>query len=214
MKPALYCSLLGPYLTSGWSLLILYSYWSNQYDSNRKYLFNWWYLSGTCVVPPPFATFKLLQHCKVQFNKSSYFKNVFKISFLTNKNGAYNDVSDNVMGAVPWDTLPDEIWTFILSKSSIQTLIQTQNVNRRFESLVQSRVFQSILRLKVFLTTFIWYSSSEFSAKMAKKSKMFDWECKFAGKSYRNDIIPWSLFVKPDSSRSLFSKIFYTKKTQ
>lgn len=39
LKPALYCSLLGPYLTSGWSLLILYSYWSNQYDRNRKYLF-------------------------------------------------------------------------------------------------------------------------------------------------------------------------------
>jgi len=50
------------------------------------------------------------------------------------------------MGAVPWDTLPDEIWTFILSKSSIQTLIQTQNVNRRFESLVQSLpIFQDFL---------------------------------------------------------------------
>ena len=69
-----------------------------------------------------------------------------------NKYGAYNDVLDNVMGAVPWDTLPDEIWTFILSKSSIQTLIQTQNVNRRFESLVQSRVFKSMLCLKVHLS--------------------------------------------------------------
>merc|ERR1711917_91053 len=58
----------------------------------------------------------------------------------------FDCLTDNVMGAVPWDTLPDEIWTFILSKSSIQTLIQTQNVNRRFESLVQSLpIFQDFL---------------------------------------------------------------------
>jgi len=58
----------------------------------------------------------------------------------------FDCLTDNVMGAVPWDTLPDEIWTIILSKSSIQTLIQAQNVNRRFESLVQSLpIFQDFL---------------------------------------------------------------------
>ena len=45
---------------------------------------------------------------------------------------------DNDMGVVPWENLPDEIWTLILKKAPLTTLIQLQNVNTRFEALVET----------------------------------------------------------------------------
>jgi len=42
------------------------------------------------------------------------------------------------MGPVPWEDFPDEVWTLIFSNATIQTLLHVQNVNRRFETLVES----------------------------------------------------------------------------
>ena len=151
------------------------------------------------------------------------------------------------MGAVPWDTLPDEIWTIILSKSSIQTLIQAQNVNSRFESLVQPWVLKTskkhstfnrksiFLRRKLIKKALVWGFShtthfSIFTVKMIKNQRKIVQQlknefitllirpklCEIVWKSYICNAIELILIssFKPKPSRSPFSKIFYTKKTQ